>query len=224
MYACHLDGNSFNNVLSNLVWNKSPNSYRIYSTPGTPIIITHQEYGVFRFESQKQCLQYLNSANIKISSTHLNTCIRTGKKYQGYSFTYCDEDLYSTSVTDLANEQWKECDQSTRSRYLVSNFGRIKSIAKNGKERLRKLSCIHGYPMFSLTFDRRTNYKYVHQMVAHCFVPNPNNYGVLDHKDTNKLNNHATNLRWVKDSKANANNPKTKSKLQNKQSIKQIDK
>eukprot|EP01084_Bolivina_argentea_P253015 424895_1 len=25
MYACHLDGNSFNNVLSNLEWNKSPN-------------------------------------------------------------------------------------------------------------------------------------------------------------------------------------------------------
>eukprot|EP01084_Bolivina_argentea_P258914 436684_1 len=231
MYACHLDGNSYNNVLSNLEWNKSPTSHRIHgSHAATAIIAKHQDHGMLQFQSQKECQQYLNSVNIAISSSYLNNCIRNGKQYQGYSFTYCNEDLYATTVIDLPNEQWKECHRSTRSLYLVSNVGRIKCIAKNGKERLIKLSNIGGYQMFKVigTCKNRTVNLRVHRMVGTFFVPNPNNYTTLDHIDTNCLNNVASNLRWVKDAKVNANNVKTKLKrsesLQNKQSIKQIDK
>lgn len=38
---------------------------------------------------------------------------------------------------------------------------------------------------------------YVHELVAETFVPNPNNYQYVKHKDGNKLNNHAVNLMWV---------------------------
>eukprot|EP01084_Bolivina_argentea_P293016 503900_1 len=158
MYACHLDGNSYNNVLSNLEWNKSPTAYKIPSLSGTPIIAKHQDHGDLRFETQKQCLQYLNSVNIEISSSSLNMHIKTCKTYRGYSFTYCNEDLYSTTVTDLPNEQWKECHRSARSWYLVSNFGRVKSVTKNGKERLLKLCCIQGYPIFSVKCSSGATY------------------------------------------------------------------
>eukprot|EP01084_Bolivina_argentea_P258913 436683_1 len=227
MYACHLDGNSYNNVLSNLEWTKSPNTYRIpTSHAATAIIAKHQDQRELRFKSQTECRQYLSSINITISRSHLSNYIRNGKQWQGYSFTYCNEDLYSTIVKDLSNEQWKECYKSTRSLYLVSNVGRVKCIAKNGKERLRKLSCIGGYQMFTVndTSKNRKINKFVHRMVGTFFVPNPDNYTTLDHKDTNILNNDASNLRWVKDAKANANNVKTKCKRWNKQPIKQIDK
>lgn len=37
----------------------------------------------------------------------------------------------------------------------------------------------------------------VARMVATTFVPNPNNYDFINHKNGNKLDNRAENLEWV---------------------------
>ena len=36
----------------------------------------------------------------------------------------------------------------------------------------------------------------VHRLVATYFVPNPNNFPIINHKDENNLNNRADNLEW----------------------------
>ena len=36
----------------------------------------------------------------------------------------------------------------------------------------------------------------IHQLVAEAFIPNPNNYPEINHIDTNKQNNSASNLEW----------------------------
>lgn len=42
----------------------------------------------------------------------------------------------------------------------------------------------------------RKKYK-LHQLIAHCFIPNPENFKYIDHKDSNPKNNSIENLQWV---------------------------
>lgn len=37
---------------------------------------------------------------------------------------------------------------------------------------------------------------YIHRLVAEAYIPNPNNYNQVNHKDLNKHNNNLDNLEW----------------------------
>lgn len=81
--------------------------------------------------------------------------------------------------------------------YQVSNLGNVKNIKTN---KLLK-------PQLSLTIKYYTvnisntlgNFKTktIHRLVGEAFIPNPENYPIIDHIDRNKLNNNICNLRWV---------------------------
>lgn len=54
-----------------------------------------------------------------------------------------------------------------------------------------------GYPMVRLTDnDGNRHTVTVHRLVAKTFIPNPNEYPVVNHKDENKANNKVSNLEW----------------------------
>lgn len=81
----------------------------------------------------------------------------------------------------------------TKDRYILNNGtptlyrGRQKTGTNNGL----------GYLQVKFTINGKTCRKYIHRMVAEAFIPNPNNFTDVNHKDGNKQNNCVDNLEWV---------------------------
>lgn len=89
--------------------------------------------------------------------------------------------------------------------FLVSNFGNIKSVDrledfKGGKRkrfgRVMKQRVLRKYFCIGLRQNKRSKNFFVHRLVARAFLPNPNNYDIVNHKDGNRENNRWDNLEW----------------------------
>ena len=75
--------------------------------------------------------------------------------------------------------------------YTIYDDGRIYS--KCTKRFLKPHLNKNGY----LTVELDSKEYKVHRLLATAFIPNPNNYKVVHHKDENKLNNALDNLEWT---------------------------
>jgi hypothetical protein len=105
-------------------------------------------------------------------------------------------------------EVWKPIEDC--SYYEISNFGRVKSLARWSKvgntggmrfreERIMK-GCDFGHEYLKVnlrTNEGKTLNKKIHRLVAEHFIPNPHNKPCINHKDFNRCNNHIENLEWA---------------------------
>lgn len=55
---------------------------------------------------------------------------------------------------------------------------------------------VDGYPVVYMRKNGKNCCKRVHRLLATAFIPNPNNYPVVNHKDGNKENYSLDNLEW----------------------------
>lgn len=100
------------------------------------------------------------------------------------------------------DEEWKDLifdNLTERSRYKISNYGRIISYYYDEKGVLLKLGSTHKYKTHSLK-DKFGNkiVKYVHRLVAEYFLEKPSgDQEWVIHLDNNKHNNYYKNLKWV---------------------------
>ena len=97
-------------------------------------------------------------------------------------------------------EEWRDI-EGYEGLYQVSNEGRIKSlervwvsgkdynITRHHKEKIIKCGNVNNYQLATLTKDGKSKQFWVHRLVAKAFLPNQNDYPIINHKDENPSNN-----------------------------------
>lgn len=105
-------------------------------------------------------------------------------------------------------EIWKDIPEY-EGLFQVSNKGRVKSLKRKVRrgykyelktvpEKIRSLSIDkHGYYHLALSKNNKRKNYFLHRLVAMVFIPNPENYPVINHIDGNKKNCCVENLEWV---------------------------
>lgn len=83
--------------------------------------------------------------------------------------------------------------------YQISTMGRVWSKNKNKIMQVGKHKSNSGYIQIMLYKDGKYHWKYIHRMVAETFLPNPQGFRTVNHKDGNKFNNCISNLEWASD-------------------------
>jgi hypothetical protein len=77
--------------------------------------------------------------------------------------------------------------------YFVTENGDVFRYNKKRKVKVTK----QGYLRCSLSINGKQHTYLIHRMVGECYLSNRNNFPVIDHIDSNKSNNHFSNLEWV---------------------------
>ena len=100
------------------------------------------------------------------------------------------------------SETWKDV-VDYEGLYKVSDKGNVYSVARKdsigrklGGRILKPGYDRDGYLRVYLCKNGKRKTRFIHRLVAGAFVPNPNGYSEINHRDENKVNNYANNLEW----------------------------
>ena len=102
----------------------------------------------------------------------------------------------------MSEEIWKDV-VNYEGFYQISNLGNVRTVEhittnghlRKGKDRKPFISW-KGYKIVGLCKYGKIKAFPVHRLVALAFIPNPNDYPMINHKDENPLNNNVENLEW----------------------------
>ena len=94
---------------------------------------------------------------------------------------------------------WKTLiyDQIPYKNFLINKKGQIKNQKTNHIYKPYKTKT--GYLLVTLPMGQRGKVKSIrlHKAIAETFIPNPNNYPIVHHKNENKSDINITNLEWT---------------------------
>ena len=126
------------------------------------------------------------------------------------------------------NEIWKDI-EGYEGLYQISNLGRVKSCSKlhsvkKGGTYMSKERILvpgkdkEGYLHVRLSKNWKVKLCKIHRLVALAFIPNPENYPIINHIDEIKTNNCVNNLEWCS-FKYNINYSRNRKKLKNNETF-----
>lgn len=105
-------------------------------------------------------------------------------------------------------EEWKDLNlEGNYGKYKISTLGRVYNTHTN----IFVSHVITGIPQYfyvNLRLSGKVILRRVHNLMARTFIPNPEGFKYVDHRDQNRFNNSLDNLRWI-DRRGNANNMKS---------------
>ena len=89
------------------------------------------------------------------------------------------------------NGDVRSCDRT-----VATDIRHVKSRLIKGRI-LKQSTKRNGYKTVDLCKEGKVTTTLVHRIVATAFIPNPQNHKYVNHKDSNRANNSASNLEWV---------------------------
>lgn len=109
-----------------------------------------------------------------------------------------DKEYCIDSIENYLLEEWKPIEE-TDGKYLISNYGRLKSYCRYSAIIVKPYSNQYGYYRADIHKSGKRVTALIHRLVATAFVvnDNPKENDTVDHIDGNKHNNKASNLRWL---------------------------
>lgn len=110
------------------------------------------------------------------------------KSHRGWRFSYSPFEPIDQ------NEEWRDI-VGYNGRYQISNKGNVRSLQRGWFIDMKPRNQ-RGY-LFVVLYDGETHKRRpIHRIVAETFIPNPNDYPIINHKDENPANNCVENLEW----------------------------
>lgn len=95
-----------------------------------------------------------------------------------------------------SEEVWKDMlEEDENGLYKISSYGRVKSFKQYIEGKIIDGTIRKNDKYITVHLKKKS--QLIHRLVAKYFIPNPNNYKLVDHIDGNKQNNCIDNLRWV---------------------------
>lgn len=96
--------------------------------------------------------------------------------------------------------------------YQIDTNGIVYSLPRRGKfgrgyrdfpGGVLKYRIRNGYPFITIKVGKVYHNLYIHRLLGQYFIPNPNNYSQINHKDGNRSNFRLDNLEWCSQSMNN---------------------
>ena len=121
--------------------------------------------------------------------------LRSDKQQKTFQLDALLLSIFPERYDEDHDQEWRRIFRSGEATdYEVSENGDVRRI--NNHHIIKPAVHKAGYHMIRLRHCGKTITEYVHRLVAMAFIPNPNGYELVNHKDENRQNNAACNLEW----------------------------
>jgi len=159
---------------------------------------THNSRAVIQYSLDGKKIASFPSLKLASKSTGIpsqnigRVCKGKGKTAAGYKWEYDSsfsaKDYYSYFIKQGGKRH------PVYTNYIIFPDGRI--FGMNGKF-LKTSKDDQGYARVALVANKKRKSEMVHRLIAQTFIPNPQNLGMVNHKDGVVTHNHVENLEWV---------------------------